>query len=153
MKLLIVIIALIAGIAAVQGKSFAAEQRIASLSYSLSEERSIPLSDQVKLAKYVSLLPPLMKDWSQTHELGRRGFDENNPLLGRQPSSIKINSYFLAYSLSILAAYYLPEPFSSSILDTIRYQEEIVTFENERLFNREAAVTAAPIAVMFTIRY
>ena len=120
---------------------------------SLLEKYLVQPADQIKLAKYISLLAPLLKDRAQTLKLGSEGFEENNPLLGRRPSPTKINSYFLAYALSILASFHLPEPFASSILDTIRYQEEIVIFENERLFNREASVTSAPIAFMFTITY
>lgn len=110
-------------------------------------------SDQIKLAKYLSILPPLLKDRSQTLQLERRGFEENNPLLGRRPSQARINSYFLSFALSLVAAAYLPEPFASSVLDSVRFQEEIVAYENERLFNREARVDAAPIAFMFTIIY
>jgi hypothetical protein len=110
-------------------------------------------SDQIKLAKYLALLPTLLKDRSQTLQLERRGFEENNPLLGRRPSQAKINSYFLAFALSLFTAAYLPEPFASSILDSVRFQEEIVAYENERLFDREIRVDAAPIALMFTILY
>ncbi|TAK10196.1 MAG: hypothetical protein EPO39_00620 [Candidatus Manganitrophaceae bacterium] len=110
-------------------------------------------SDQVKLAKYLSLLPPLMKDRSQTLQLGNRGFEENNPLLGRRPSGARINGYFFVYALSLLAAYHLPEPLASSILDSVRFQEEIVVYENERLFDRKVSVDSAPIAFMFTILY
>lgn len=142
-----------------------ADENIASLSFAsfsteapqtestLLEKYLIQPSDQVKLAKYLSLLPPLIKDRSQTLQLGDRGFEENNPLLGRRPSSATINSYFFLYALSLLAAYHLPEPFASSILDTVRYQEEIVVYENERLFDRKARVDSAPIALMFTILY
>lgn len=120
---------------------------------SLFEKYLADPSDQVKLAKYLALLPPLLKDRSQTLQLDRRGFEENNPLLGRRPSQTKINSYFLVFALSLFAASYLPEPFASSLLDTVRFQEEIVAYENERLFDREVRVDAAPIAFMFTILY
>lgn len=120
---------------------------------SLFEKHFSRPSDQVKLAKYLSLLPPLLKDRSQTLQLERRGFEENNPLLGRRPSQAKINGYFFVFALSLFAASYLPEPYASSLLDTVRFQEEIVAGENERLFNREVSVDAAPIAFMFTILY
>jgi len=142
----------------------AAEASLAFPSLSFSTEASLsdpsPFhkylarpSDQVKLAKYLSLLPPLLKDRSQTLQLERRGFEENNPLLGRRPSQAKINGYFFTFALSLIAAAYLPEPFASSVLDSVRFQEEIVSYENERLFKREARVDAAPIAFMFTIIY
>ncbi|MBI3803397.1 MAG: hypothetical protein HY282_06505 [Nitrospirae bacterium] len=157
MNILIVLIALIVRVMAGPAEAAAAgafEAPVSSpIGYTLSEKYLLPPGEEVKLAKYVSLLPSLMKDWTQTLQLGHRGFEENNPLLGRQPTAARINRYFFIYTLSILAAFYLPEPFSSSILDTIRYQEEIVVFENERLFNREAAVTSAPLAFMVTIRY
>lgn len=117
------------------------------------EKYFIHPSDQVKLAKYLSILPPLLKDRSQTLQLERRGFEENNPLLGRRPSQARINSYFLAFALSLVAASYLPEPFASSLLDSVRFQEEIVAYENERLFDRKVSADAAPIAFMFTITY
>ena len=120
---------------------------------SLLEKYLAQPEDQIKLAKYVSLLPPLMRDRTQTLQLGSRGFEENNPLLGRRPSGAKINSYFLIYAVSLFAASRLPEPFASSILDSVRYQEEIVIGENERLFDGKASVDAAPIAFMFTIVY
>lgn len=119
----------------------------------LLEKYLIQPSDQVKLVKYLALLPALMKDRAQTLQLGDRGFEENNPLLGRRPTGARINSYFLVYAASLFAAAYLPEPFASSILDSVRYQEEIVVNENERLFERKAVVSAAPIAFMFTILY
>lgn len=120
---------------------------------SLFEQYLADPSDQVKLAKYLSLLPPLLKDRSQTLQLERRGFEENNPLLGRRPSQARINRYFLVFALSLFAAAYLPEPFASSVLDSVRFQEEIVTDENERLFDREVRVDSAPIAFMFTVVY
>ncbi|GEM_PF-3608946 len=120
---------------------------------SVLEKYLLQPSDQIKLAKYISLLPPMMRDRTQTLQLGERGFDENNPLLGRHPSNAKINSYFFLYTLSLFAVSYLPEPLASPILDSVRYQEEIVIDENDRLFNRKAMVTGAPIAFMFTIVY
>lgn len=120
---------------------------------SLFEKYLARPSDQIKLAKYLSLLPSLLKDRSQTLQLGEKGFEENNPLLGRRPSRAKINSYFLIYALSLFAAFHLPEPFASSLLDSVRFQEEIVAYENERLFDREVRVDSAPIALMFTIVY
>lgn len=142
----------------------AAEEAISFPSVSFSTEASLSdpslfqkyfarPSDQIKLAKYLSILPPLLKDRSQTLQLDRRGFEENNPLLGRRPSQARINSYFLAFAVSLVAAAYLPEPFASSVLDSVRFQEEIVAYENERLFDREVRVDAAPIAFMFTVIY
>ena len=153
-KLFIAIMILISSAVCIPAKAEAGADPAFSLSeYSLFERYFAQPSDQVKLAKYVSLLAPLMRDRTQTLQLDSRGFSENNSLLGRHPSNTKINGYFLAYALSLLASFHLPEPFASSLLDTIRYQEEIVTSENERLFNREAVVTSAPIAFMFTISY
>lgn len=140
--------------------SFASVASVSTESYRIDSPAPTPLekylaepSDQVKLAKYFSLLPPLMKDRSQTLQLGNRGFEENNPLLGRRPSGARINGYFFVYALSLLAAYHLPEPLASSILDSVRFQEEIVVYENERLFDRKVSVDSAPIAFMFTILY
>lgn len=164
MKLFIILLAFIIQAISAPAGAGAAEEPPSFPSVSFSTEGSLSdpslfqkyfarPSDQVKLAKYLSLLPPLLKDRSQTLQLERRGFEENNPLLGRRPSQSRINSYFLAFALSLFAASYLPEPFASSLLDTVRFQEEIVAYENERLFDREVRVDAAPIAFMFTILY
>jgi hypothetical protein len=131
--------------------SFSGDASIPDLS--LFEKYLSHPSDQIKLAKYLLILPSLLKDRSQTLQLERHGFEENNPLLGRRPSTAKINGYFLMYALSLFAAFHLPEPFASSLLDSVRFQEEIVAYENERLFDREVRVDAAPIAFMFTILY
>jgi hypothetical protein len=151
-KFLIAIIVFLFSAFFLPARADAAEEPVSFLAnYALVEKYLIEPQDQIKVAKYISLLAPLMKDRSQTLRLDDHGFSENNPLLGRRPSNAKINSYFAIFALSSLATFNLPEPFASSILDSIRYQEEIVTYENERLFSRKAAADAAPIALMFTV--
>jgi len=62
----------------------------------------------------------ILADWTTTRNLTRRydeGFYETNKILGKYPSTDKVNGYFVGVlGLNYLLAEYLPKPYDEHVL-------------------------------------
>ncbi len=97
----------------------------------------------------------LARDWKQTRLISRSPhLYEMNPVLGRHPSEARVNYTFFADSIFMFFAIRsLPEPWSTSLSDSIMYTEKLVTEQNDLLFERKANPNTIPIGIVYTIQF
>ncbi|MEK7193917.1 MAG: hypothetical protein AAB651_01000 [Patescibacteria group bacterium] len=109
-----------------------------------------------KVGRFMMVLPYLLRDYQQTLDIKNQpGMTEVNPLLGKHPS----DSVILGYAAVTIPLIYfigmaLPEPWGSSLFDTVRYTEKLVTEQNDLVSEKKVRTNGViPFMVVFTTRF
>lgn len=112
----------------------------------------VDVAKQIKLAQVFFYF---REDWRQTRDIKNHpGFYEMNPVLGRYPSDTKIDLYFAGYYMAQqFLATWLPEPYASSLIDTVAFSEHLMVEQNtEHIAGRTNPKTLA-FGFVFTSRF
>ncbi|MBI1755049.1 hypothetical protein HY250_01825 [Candidatus Azambacteria bacterium] len=108
---------------------------------------------QIELARFLHYL---QEDWHQTRDLKNQpGTYETNPILGRHPSDGKIDLYFAGcYMVQHFLATRLPEPYASSLLDSVAFTEHLVVEANREYLSGGAYPSNRhSLGIVFTSRF
>ena len=106
---------------------------------------------------YARALAPLNEDRLNTLSLKERGFKEINPLLGRQPSDLRINAWFALHALLIspvvLEQLNIPDWMILSIIDTSHFHSVWITDLNQRAFSQEIHFKHLPVGFVISANF
>lgn len=107
-----------------------------------------------KYSRFGQAMEFMFKDYQQTLDIKNHpGMYEMNPVLGKHPSDTAISAYFIAVNAIIFTAVKkLPEPWASSVADSVTFMEKLVTEDNDRTY-RGARAGAMPMGIVFTLRF
>lgn len=117
--------------------------------------RGYPNKISFRYAHAMCAVAYLFRDWKQTRLISRfPHLFEMNPVLGKHPNEVWVNSIFFTESiLMFFVIKNLPEPWATSLSDSIRYTEKLVTEQNDLVFERKADPNTIPIGIVYTIQF
>ncbi len=103
-----------------------------------AEEYRIYLKEpQIQWTSYIKMWTIINEDRIQTLSFQDRGIIEQNPLLGQNPSKIKINTLIATTLLVPFILKDLPPFWQQTIAESIAFTEETIVNENNMLFNND----------------